>query len=70
MLNNQEILKKHTALTISSKDVNTSLILFPVRLETRFMDHEVEDVSEPDKALYAFKALWDYICQYKDSHTE
>ena len=62
MYNNQDILKKHTALTVSRKDVDTSFIFFPVRLETRFVEnHPVEDVSEPDKVLYAFKALWHYV---------
>lgn len=62
MINNQEILRKHTALTISRKDVDTSFILFPVRLETRFVQrHPVEDISEPDRALYAFKAIWEYL---------
>ena len=55
-------MKKHTALTVSRKDVDTSFIFFPVRLETRFVaDYPVEDVSEPDKVLYAFKALWHYV---------
>ena len=45
MYNNQDILKKHTALTLSSKDVDTSFILFPVRLETRFVNnYPVEDI--------------------------
>lgn len=62
MYNNQVYLKKHTALTVSHKDVDTSFIFFPVRLETRFVEnHPVEDVSEPDKVLYAFKALWHYV---------
>lgn len=62
MYNNQDILKKHTSLTIRRKDVSTSFIMFPVRLETRFVDnHYVEDISEPDRALYAFQALWNYV---------
>ena len=62
MYNNQDILKKHTALAMSRKDVDTSLILFPVRIETRFVDnYSVEDVNEPDKALYAFMSLWAYV---------
>ena len=62
MYNNQELLKKHTALTISRKDVDTSFIMFPVRIETRFSkSHPVEDISEPDRILYAFQALWHYV---------
>ena len=62
MYNNQDLLKKHTALTVSRKDVDTSFIFFPVRLETRFVsNHPVEDVEEPDKVLYTFKALWHYV---------
>lgn len=62
MYNNQDILRKHTALTLGRKSINTSFIMFPVRLETRFVDdYPVEDVSEPDLALYAFQALWDYV---------
>lgn len=62
MYNNQDILRKHTALTLGRKSVDTSFIMFPVRLETRFVDdYPVADVSEPDLALYAFQALWNYV---------
>lgn len=71
MYYNQSILKKHSALSIGRKDVETSLILFPVRLETRFVDdHPVEDVSEPDKALFAFQALWDYVNSLENASSE
>ena len=71
MYYNQSILKKHSALSIGRKDVQTSLILFPVRLETRFVeDHLVEDVSEPDKALYAFQSLWDYVDSLEKASTD
>ena len=71
MYNNQDILKKHTALTVGHKDVDTSFIMFPVRLETRFVNnHPVEDVSEPDKVLYAFKSLWHYVEALRKKSTE
>ena len=71
MYNNQDILKKHTALTLSSKDVDTSFILFPVRLETRFVNnYPVEDISEPDRALYAFKSLWHYVEGLRNGNSE
>ena len=71
MYNNQDILKKHTALTVSRKDVDTSFIMFPVRLETRFVDdYPVEDVSEPDKVLYAFKSLWHYVEALRHGNSE
>ena len=59
---NQEILRKHTALTVSRKDVDTSLLMFPVRLETRFVEGKrVDDISEPHRVLYAYKAIWNYV---------
>lgn len=71
MYNNQDILKKHTALTISRKDVDTSFIMFPVRMETRFVEgYPVEDVSEPDKVLYAFKSLWHYVEALRHGNTQ
>lgn len=71
MYNNQDILKKHTALTVSRKDVDTSFILFPVRLETRFVDnYPVEDINEPDRALYAFKSLWHYVEALRKGNSE
>ena len=71
MYNNQDILKKHTALTLSGKDVDTSFILFPVRLETRFVNnYPVEDISEPDRALYAFSALWHYVEALRKGNSE
>ncbi|MCR4863970.1 MAG: hypothetical protein K5850_02225 [Bacteroidales bacterium] len=69
MYNNQDILKKHTALAMSRKDVDTSLILFPVRVETRFVDkYSVEDVYEPDKALYAFQRFWYYVTTFEENN--
>lgn len=71
MYYNQSILKKHSALSIGRKDVETSLVLFPVRLETRFVeDHPVEDASDPDKALFAFQALWDYVDTLEGASSE
>ena len=71
MYNNQDILKKHTALTLSSRDVDTSFILFPVRLETRFVNnYPVEDISEPDRALYAFRSLWHYVEGLRNGNSE
>lgn len=71
MYNNQDILKKHTALTVSRKDVDTSFILFPVRLETRFVNnYPVEDINEPDRALYAFKSLWHYVEALRKGNSE
>ena len=71
MYNNQDILKKHTALTLSSRDVDTSFILFPVRLETRFVNsYPVEDISEPDRALYAFSSLWHYVEGLRNGNSE
>ena len=62
MYNYQDILKKHTALTLGRKSVDTSVIMFPVRMETRFVDdYPVEDIDEPDRALYAFQAFWSYV---------
>lgn len=62
MYNYQDILKKYTALTLGRKSVDTAVIMFPVRLETRFMDdYPVEEIDEPDRALYAFQALWQYV---------
>ena len=64
-------MKKHTALALSRKDVNTSLIMFPVRIETRFVDnYTVEDVNEPDKVLYAFKQLWSYVSSLETCNEE
>ena len=62
MYNNQDILRKHTALTLGRKSVDTSLILFPVRLETRIVrNHPVEDITEPDRVFFAFQAIWNFV---------
>ena len=65
MYNNQVILKKHTALSMSRKDVDTSFIMFPVRLETCFKEAPVDDTNEPGLVLYAFQSLWDYVEAYR-----
>lgn len=61
MYSNQNIRKKHTANKISKMAVSTSLVMFPLRIETRFMFRKVEDTSEPDKALRAFIALETFL---------
>lgn len=66
MYNNQVILKKHTALSMSRKDVDTSFIMFPVRLETCFKDTVIEDTNEPGLVLFAFQSFWDYVEAYRN----
>ncbi|MBP5392077.1 MAG: hypothetical protein J6Y40_08380 [Bacteroidales bacterium] len=61
MYNNQAILKKHTALSMSRKDIDTSLILFPVRLETCFKHMMWGNANEPGLVLFVFQSLWDYV---------
>ena len=61
MYNNQAILRKHTALSLSRKDVDTSFIMFPVRLETCFKNVLMNDTNEPGLVLFVFQSLWDYV---------
>ena len=56
MYSNQNIRKKHAANKIGNMAVSTSLVMFPLRIETRFMKRYVDDASEPDLAIRAFMA--------------
>lgn len=65
---NQNIRKKLTAQEIGLKNVNTSFLMLPLRLETKFIDKKpVEKIIEPERAYYVFSALWDIIRNVKSS---
>lgn len=62
MEKNQEIRKKITSHDIEIKDVNTSFLMFPLRLETKFINNKViKKIHEPERIYYAFKLVWNLI---------
>lgn len=62
MEKNQEIRKKVTSHDIEIKDVNTSFLMFPLRLETKFINNKViKKIHEPERIYYAFKLVWNLI---------
>jgi len=61
MYSNQNIRKKHAANKIGNMAVSTSLVMFPLRIETRFMKRYVDDASEPDLAIRAFMAFETFL---------
>lgn len=61
MTNYQHILREHNNNKIASRGVNTSFLLFPVRLETKFKEKNIVDINEHDKAYYIFCALWSVL---------
>ena len=60
-MKNQEILKKITANTLSHNQVNTSFLMLPLRLETKFMDRKIEVIYEPERIFYTLRKGWELL---------
>jgi len=65
MNNYQDTLRKITAHDLGQKGVTTSLLLFPLRIETKFMYRNLDTTREPDRIYYAFVAIWGVIQKLK-----
>lgn len=66
----QESLRKETSRKFAQKDVNTSLLLFPMRLETKFKTRCIEKINEPDRVYYTFCELWGVLRRVNSSSEE
>ncbi len=54
----QDILRDQTSRNFAAKRVNTSMLMLPLRLESKIMERNVDITDEPERgALEAFKAL-------------
>lgn len=62
----QDILRDQTSRNFAVKNVNTSLLLLPLRLETKIMNKELDATDEPERALTAFEALHSILQSYYD----
>ena len=60
----QDILRDQTSRNFAAKDVNTSLLLLPLRLETKITNRNIETTDEAERVLYAFRALHDLLKSY------
>ena len=60
----QDILRDVTSRNLAAKKVNTSLLMLPLRLETKIMYRRVDKTDEPEKVLYAFKSLHSLLQSY------
>ncbi len=58
MINYQYALREDNARKLATRGVNTSFLLFPVRLETKFKEKEVNEIYEPNRVYYTFCAIW------------
>ena len=61
-MKNQDILRKITAQELGTKNVNTSFLMMPLRLETLFKDHVVEEIDEPERIFFTLKKAWELLC--------
>ena len=60
----QDILRDQTGRNFAKKGVNTSLMMFPVRLETKIMQHDYSTIAEPENSLQAFQSLANVLNEY------
>ena len=61
-MKNQEILRKLTAQELGTKNVNTSFLMMPLRLETMFEERMVEEIYEPERIFYTLQKAWELLC--------
>ena len=72
MNNNQNILKKKVANGICRENIDTSIIMFPVRMETRLLNREITTLDEGDRIYFVFKSLWHFfdVLQYQPNQLD
>lgn len=70
MYSNQDIFRIHTSCKINSYDAGTALVMFPLKLETRFLNRPVKKFYDKHNALFIFQALWDILRAYRDNNKE
>ena len=63
----QDILRDQTSRNFAAKRVNTSMLMLPLRLESKIMERNVDITDEPERgALEAFKALQEVLRSLKE----
>lgn len=69
-MKNQDILKKLTAKALSQEPANTSFLMLPLRLETKFMERMVEVIYEPERIFYTLRKAWYLLCIMRTNYDE
>ena len=71
MINYQYALRGENCGKLNEKKADTSFLLFPIRLETKFKDQKLlDDIHEPDRVYYTFCAVWAVLRLVKTSPEE
>ena len=71
MINYQYALRSENTRKLTERKANTSFLLFPIRLETKFKDKKIlDDIHEPDRVYYTFCAVWAVLRLLKSSPEE
>ena len=71
MINYQYALRGENCGKLNEKKADTSFLLFPIRLETKFKDQKLlDDIHEPDRVYYTFCAVWAVLRLVKSSPEE
>lgn len=60
----QDILRAQTSKNFASKRVTTSMLMLPLRLESKIMTRDVDMTDEPERAILAFQALDELVSDY------
>ena len=71
MINYQYALRGENCRKLTERRADTSFLLFPIRLETKFKDQKLlDDIHEPDRVYYTFCAVWAVLRLVKSSPEE
>ena len=71
MINYQYALRSENCRKLTERRADTSFLLFPIRLETKFKDQKLlDDIHEPDRVYYTFCAVWAVLRLVKSSPEE
>ena len=62
----QDILRDQTSRNFAAKRVTTSMLMLPLRLETKIMNKNVDTTNEPERALDAFRSLQHLLQSYHE----
>lgn len=61
MLKNQDTMRMHASFEVGKFKTHSSVLMLPVRLETRFMNRTVVKTHNEDAVLFIFQALWSLV---------
>ncbi len=70
MYSNQDILRIHSSNKLSAYDAGTTMAMFPLRLETKFINRPVKKYCDEHKVLWVLDKIWNLVLALKSEEKD